>query len=76
MWLDVDTNYFHMKFPEADDIKGKLADEFQHDDGRTVPGSYRADVIKQTRLHYSTGETEESWVLVALHPVDQIDLIP
>ena len=65
--LDVDTDYFHMTFPQAEDIKGKLADEFQHDDGRTVPGSYRADVIKHTRLHYSTGETDESWVLVALN---------
>lgn len=68
--LDVDTDYFHMTFPEGDDIKGKLADEFQHDDGRTVPGSYKADVIKQTRLHYSTGEIVVTWVLVALHPVD------
>ena len=72
--LDVDTNYFHMTFPSADDIKGELSDQFQHDQSRSVPGSYRAQLRKRTYLKYSTGVESVSWALIGLDQIDKGDL--
>ena len=64
--LDVETNYFHMTFPDADDIKGALSDQFHHDQSRSVPGGYRAQLRKRTHLKYSTGVESVIWVLTGL----------
>lgn len=69
--LDVDTDYFHLTFPEADEIKGKLAENFSQVEGVAVPGVYRADLVKTTRLHYSTGLADVGWTLVSLSPLRQ-----
>lgn len=64
--LDVNTNYFHMTFPNAEDIKGALSDHFQHDQSHSVPGGYRAQVRKRTHLKYSTGVESVAWGLIGL----------
>ena len=64
--LDVDTDYFHFKFPDAADVKGVLSEEFRHDEAHDVPGMYQADVIKRVSVRYSTGREDETWELLAL----------
>ena len=72
--LDIDTNYFHMSFQDADDIKGTLSDDFQHDRSRSVPGGYRAELRKRTNLRYSTGVESVRWGLIELNDMKDIDL--
>ena len=71
--LDVETNYFHMTFPDAEDIKGTLSDQFQHDQSRSVPGIYKAELRKQTHLKYSTGAEAVIWALISLDQPNQTD---
>ena len=72
--LDVETNYFHMTFPDAEDIKGTLSDQFQHDRSRSVPGFYKAELRKRTHLKYSTGAEAVNWALISLDPANQTDI--
>lgn len=69
--LDVDTNYFHMTVPEADDIKGDLSDQFRYDQSHGVPGNYRAELRKRTHLRYSTGVETTNWELIDLDNLEQ-----
>ncbi len=67
--LDVDTNYFHMTFPGAEDLKGSLSDGFFGGLALSVPGLYQANLMRKWRLHYSTGQEDEDWILLQLRPI-------
>jgi len=67
--LDVDTDYFHITLPDAEDIKGRLAEGFSATGGSVVPGMYKASLVKTTRLHYSTGQEDNIWTLEGLAPM-------
>lgn len=64
--IDVDLGTFHLTFPEGEDIKGRLTQEFREAEPSEVPGNYVAEMIKTTVIHYSTQEDKVTHELVRL----------
>jgi hypothetical protein len=63
--LDVVTRSFHMRFPDADDIKGQLADSFVYR-GERLNLHYRVQLTRDTVTHYATEEEKKLDYLVSL----------
>jgi hypothetical protein len=57
--LDVVTRSFHLRFPDADDIRGQLADAFVYR-GEQLNLQYRAQLTRNTITQYAT-EEEKGW---------------
>jgi hypothetical protein len=64
--LDVEVGTFHMTFPEAEDISGRLAESYTGGKPAEVPGNYAATIRKESVIYYSTQEDIETYFLVEL----------
>lgn len=60
---------FHFRVPEAEDIRGTLDSALAFREPAKVPAAYRVQVIKTTRVRYSTEEDEVRYVLTAMVPL-------
>ena len=68
--LDVGTrNFFHLKVVRADDIIGKISEEFKKKKTYEIHGFYSAKLLKRQKIHYSIEKEEESWELISLDEV-------
>jgi hypothetical protein len=57
---------FLLEFPEGESISGQWAKEFDGSVTREIPARYRADLIKETVIHYASEEDDTKWYLVNL----------
>lgn len=64
--LDVELGTFHMTFPEAEDISGRLAAGFSGGKPSEVPGHYKAELLKKTVIYYSTRQDKVTYELTEL----------
>jgi hypothetical protein len=67
---DVKTGAFHMSFEGAGDIKGRMADDLDPE-GLVLKERYRATIRKLTVTKLSTGQVEETNVLLAIEPLNK-----
>jgi hypothetical protein len=58
--------YFHIRTPEGNDLRGKLADTFQIDQEWAVHIVYEARIFQITTVKYATGEDIVDLVLAEL----------
>ena len=64
--LDVSVDRFRLKFPDADEIFGRLADSFDRTPRYTIHGMFEARMTKHSKVYYSTEREEETWELSEL----------
>ncbi len=67
--LDVGAgNRFRISIPGADDITGNISDSFDRASHYDIHGRVVADVIKKSKIYYSTEREDEWWELVRIRP--------
>lgn len=65
--LDVGaSNSFRLNVPGAEDITGKISEAFDRGQTYHIHGVYTANLIKKTKVHYSTEREDEWWELLSL----------
>ena len=64
--LDVSAGRFRLKFPDADEIVGRLADSFDRTHHYTIHGMFEVRMTKHSKVHYSTEQEEQTWELSEL----------
>lgn len=62
--LDVDTKKFHMKLPEAGDIKGEVSPIIGTKQTVEVPKRYTIEVLVKKQIHYATEKEDTSYLLL------------
>lgn len=68
--LDIDLKTFHLSFPESEDIKGKLSEEFFEAGGPSlVPGDYSFNLERHESIFYSTKKDEVFWILISTETI-------
>ncbi|HEC65975.1 MAG TPA: hypothetical protein ENI23_11840 [bacterium] len=64
--LDIDLKTFHIKRPDAKDIKGKISDSFNFGKSYTITCYYSVKLIRKTKIHYAYEKEDEVWELLSL----------
>ena len=69
--LDIGSgNHFRISIPAADDIAGRIADAFDRASHYEIHARVTAEVIKRSKIYYSTEREDEWWELVRLRPAN------
>jgi hypothetical protein len=67
--LDVGSGYsFRIAVPGAEDIDGKIAENFDRSQSYVINNRYTARLLKKSKIFYSTEREEEWWELLELAP--------
>lgn len=64
--LDTDDRTFHMKFPEAEDVEGRLSEDFIYDPEFALERTYIAQLEKSSTVYYAYEREEIHWTLKGL----------
>jgi hypothetical protein len=64
--LDVDTRKFHMKFPDAEDMKGEMSPAIGTKQTLELPRDYKVDILIKKKIRYSTETEEVSYFLLKI----------
>ena len=70
--LDTDDRTFHMKFPESEDIQGRLSDEFVYDPKFALERTYIAQLEKSSTIYYAYEREQLHWILKGLTRPDNL----
>lgn len=63
---DVATKRFHMRFPDAEDIRGTFSDAIASEHKAAIPQSYKAVIRMTTKTRFSMDEDEVTYFLLRL----------
>ncbi len=64
--FDAVNRRFRLGIPDAPDIRGTLADDFDATTPRTIHARYQASLTKRTVIRYATGKEDVAWSLDSL----------
>jgi hypothetical protein len=68
--LDIGSgNHFRISVPLAEDVYGWISDSFDRASHYEIHGRFTADLIKRSKIYYSTEREDEWWELVRLRAV-------
>jgi len=63
---DTDMRTFHLKVEGGKDIKGSLDENFRPPENFAIDQYYMAEMVKKTKVHYSTDKKDEVYLLISL----------
>jgi hypothetical protein len=63
---DTDTRTFHLKVDGEKDIKGPLGEDFKAPENFALDNYYMANMVKRTKIHYSTDKPDIVYSLISL----------
>jgi hypothetical protein len=64
--LDVATKKFHMEFPDAEDMKGDISPAIGTRQTLELPKQYAVEILKKTKIKFSTETEEISYFLLKI----------
>lgn len=67
---DLVTLAFHLRFPEAEDMKGRISPKFSYAGVLALRRTYKATVFKTTTVHFATDSETIAYELLNLEPTD------
>lgn len=73
MGIDVTADTFRLAVPEGDDVRGRLAEEFNRSEHWAVVTRYRARLDVRTKISYATEAEIKSYFLKELQPLRQTE---
>lgn len=65
---DLVTLTFHLRFPEAEDMRGRISPKFSYPGELALRRTYKARIFKTTTIHFATDSETISYELLNLEP--------